>query len=831
MSKEKRTKPCCNCKKSKVKCVYEGILPCQRCLKTGQAATCHFVTKLPSLKLPSLVPSTVSNISSPAGAGVAAAAAPRPRPPPPPPPPPSKTLGTPKQYNTLPRIHSALMSNSILHPPLYSQEQTARTSLVRAIPSQSQSINEASNDQHWRSQIEERMDSFDTKIDNLVDFLKSNSGSSQGGLIDSSNMCQNFEQQAKYNNQFRLPVVSGGTSSSSSHPSSVSPEIMLPPLLDNETSRKRPSREDINIFNAKREHTCIHQFPKDFRDGFLTKREARDLFKFFESHISQQLFGFEISKFSVNDIWHTCPVLVCAICTIASIHHSRLAAKSEQLQVYLRELCGSLFFQNRPKSKTDAYNTIVALILCSFWLSDSQMFTGLALQLAKEYGLDKANHGNSVKGKEDLKLWYLLYVLDGQQSMAFHREQLVNGQEYSIKHSKDLLTRGVDKAIKENTVLQMEHRKPATNKENAARPSNSLNPLNPQSLEEEKYKHMLVKQQFTDLQLVSQVEYYQALNEVFRGDAWDLLVPDSFGIPSKSNLELDKWMVSWTVMLAPGNYGAVWSSKSTLIYYNFAKMHINSSAVRQLTFNPGEDGSFPKLESSINFQEILAKAPTTTTTTMAKKSKKTADFDSDSEDSELSEEENEFISNKEFLSPDEVAINANIALNAAHTVINLVITDKDILDNLRYVPVHIHIMLYYAVLLLINPPLRSNNISIEFTPESYYDKVLDNLKVVNILKNKIYNNLPTDSKFGARLLKRIEDSKTEKLSTIKEFVKTMSNSESKHRMEKKIDSFADSSESIEEIYEYNESGGDSSRSSTPLPEKISAWPGSHHGHP
>ena len=87
------------------------------------------------------------------------------------------------------------------------------------------------------------------------------------------------------------------------------------------------------------------------------------------------------------------------------------------------------------KSEKDAYNTIVALILCSFWLTDSQMFTGLALQLAKEYGLNRPN----LKNKDKLKLWYLLYVLDGQQSLTFNRQPLLNSQEYSLKHSKELL--------------------------------------------------------------------------------------------------------------------------------------------------------------------------------------------------------------------------------------------------------------------------------------------------------------------------------------------------------------------------------------------------------
>ena len=157
-------------------------------------------------------------------------------------------------------------------------------------------------------------------------------------------------------------------------------------------------------------------------------------YSIFDANISQQLFGFEISKFDVDEIWDSCPILVCAISTIASIHHPKLSTKSKQLQVYLHNLCGSIIL-NKPRNEQDGFNTIVALILCSFWLSDSQMFTGLALQLAKEYGLNQPNQ----KNKDKLKLWYLLYVLDGQQSLTFNRQPLLNSQEYSLKHSKELL--------------------------------------------------------------------------------------------------------------------------------------------------------------------------------------------------------------------------------------------------------------------------------------------------------------------------------------------------------------------------------------------------------
>ncbi|KAI5957982.1 hypothetical protein KGF57_002790 [Candida theae] len=777
MTKEKRTKPCCNCKRSKVKCVYEGSLPCERCLKTGQSATCQFVHKLPSLKLPSLeskdpalppvAPISLNSIN---------------------------VMGA--QKSQAPSMSALLPSRSAFAPPPFKDR-------LSPIPSANHLQPRSNRDAQWKTDIEQRLNSFDSKIDSLVNLLKSNQQQTNGEWDRTSPSAQVHSQTHQY--YYPRELRESSNESRYLHPSSSN-------SFDHDTKRQRLDNYRRDDEDDITRHSKSSPPPQDFRAGFLSKTEAKDLFKFFDSNIAQQLFGFEISKFKVDDIWETCPVLVCAISTIASIHHPQLSHKSSQLQVYLRDICGTLFYQNRPTDKTGAFNTIVALILCSFWLSDSQMFTGLALQIAKEYGLNNPKYG---KNKDDLKLWYLLYVLDGQQSMAFNRQPLVSSQEYSLKHSRELLINEDEKKISQ-AKKQLEQKI-------------ERNTIVSDTVADEKEHQILLKQKFTDLRLVSQVEYNQALSEAFRGDAWDLLMPSTFGIPSKSNLELDKWMVSWTVLLAPGNYGAVWSTKSTLIYYNFAKMHINSTAVRQLAMSPNHDGLFPAWDKSIEKTAFQTRKKVQQQDGEEEEEEEELDSEDDS-DSDSLHDEDDFISNKELVSPDKAAINASIALNAAHTVINLVINDKDILDNLKYVPVHIHIMLYYAALLLINPPSKSNNVSVTLTKEIYYDKLLDNLRTVSLLKKKIYSNLPIDSNFGSRFIKSLENLEQEKVVEIKDFMHSIQDQELRFAFEKKVNAFVETSDNIVELSEFSESG-ESSRASTPRAEKISAWPGSHHGHP
>lgn len=786
--KEKRTKPCCNCKRSKVKCVYTSSLPCERCVKTGQAATCQFVPKLPSLKLPSIdsnnhatrLPSTTPVLNA-------------------------RSTFTTSLNNSGP-LPSHLINSNLHNPiptliPTHSSMNTQVYNNLSLPPT----LQNAS-DTAWKSQIEHRLSGFDSKIDNLVEMLKVNQ---QFVMSNQMQFLQQQQQQQQYSISERQENYPSGyltNGNGSQHADTHQTELNNKLIGDSNESQKRKPEISETRHESPKKRKFQTEFSHDFRDGFLTKKDAHELFHFFDANISQQLFGFEISKFDVDEIWDSCPILVCAISTIASIHHPKLSTKSKQLQVYLHNLCGSIIL-NKPRNEQDGFNTIVALILCSFWLSDSQMFTGLALQLAKEYGLNQPNQ----KNKDKLKLWYLLYVLDGQQSLTFNRQPLLNSQEYSLKHSKELLL-----GEKGNKLSDLKSKALIKNK----------NKSNSKSLTDEEISKLMAKQRLTDMRLVSQVEYNQAINEAFKGTAWDLLAPASFGIPSKSNLELDRWMVSWTVLLSPESFGAIWSTKSTLIYYNFAKMHINSSAVRKITLDPN-NGQFPKLDTSLSHNSTSNGS----NNALAVK-KQQPNYDSeDSSDDEF--DEDEFISNKELVSPDEAVINANIALNAAQTVLNLVINDKDILDNLKYVPVHIHIMLYYASLLLINPPKRSNNQTVQMNDIDYYDNLLNNLKVVRILQRKIYMNLPIDSSFGNRLIKNLQNVLGEKLHEIQIFVDKLPDDHvEKHQLRTKVNALFESSENkFEEITEYEvSSSGASSKSTTPLPEKISAWPGSNHGH-
>lgn len=656
------------------------------------------------------------------------------------------------------------------------------------------------SDMDWKHSMESRLDSFDSKFNDLIDTVREN----QKALMAERELSQYYSaQNDRMQRELRYAALQGY--SSYSHSSTPSLEY---------SDRKRSNTQEAE--SPKRLKVSKEN---DFRGSVLTLEEARTLFAYFDTNISQQLFGFEILKFSVDTIWETSPILICAICTIASMHYPdpNISTKQEALQFHLHELCSGLLFQGRPQTEREGFNTIVALILCSFWLSDSQRFTGLALQLAKEFGMNKPSRRkteDSLSEKDRLKLWYLLYILDGQQSMTFNRLSLINSDDYSLRHSRELLLPNILRP-------KLSARDPVeagpTNSPEGAK-VNGDSALTKKLIQKEKQEieRREFNTNFTDLRLVSQVEYNQALNEAFKGDAWDLIAPSAFGIPSKSNLELDKWMVSWTVLLAPMNCGSVWLSKSTLIYYNFAKMHINSSLIRQLQVSTGDSNvTFPNWD---NIDSVLEKnrstqGPEHTNITV--------------EIQEEDNEEEEFLHNNEIVTQDEALLNLNIAMNAAQTVLNLVLNDMDIMNNLKYVPVHIHIMLFYAALLLVNRPV--NNGSSDQTKDfPYFQECVASLRTVKTLQKKIALNFPTDRRFGDRLIQSLDSVFHERSRRLKiELNEADLDIATKAELLNEISILLSSSQ-LELI---PNSADGSSKESSPKPEKISAWPGSHHGHP
>lgn len=464
--------------------------------------------------------------------------------------------------------------------------------------------------------------------------------------------------------------------------------------------------------------------------GVLDVHQAQELFSFFDSHILPQLFGFAVRDYAAVDtlphVYRECPVMVVVVCYIASVHHPRWGHLASALRTRLDALVSAVVLLP-PTSPQRTLHTIVALCLAGFWVPEKHLCLGVALQLAHQIDLPGVRTG--LRGRQLLaaeadasalplldraKVWYLVYILDGHASLAHHQAPLVQ-KDQAVARSR--------------AVLLGDEEQPAASPSHAS------------------------------LRLVSQLEYNQAIREALgaRPDksAWSrLLNPARFGFAFASNMALDRWMVQWTVMLRPDAVQHVWLSKSTLIYYNFAKMYLNLREEEVV-----EDKRPPSRSASSENDEFLS------------------DDEGDDESTVTTHTRDD------------------LAVAAARTVLLLVLTDSDIAQHLKYVPVHIHMMLFYALTLLLGPRHAAP------------DDLLQLLKQVRLLIKVLSHNPPIDAHLGSQLLAglhRLLDETVERI---------------RHEGVSQV-------EEVREAREGSDSGdSDSGR------RKIMAWPGLDHGHP
>jgi hypothetical protein len=289
-------------------------------------------------------------------------------------------------------------------------------------------------------------------------------------------------------------------------------------------------------------------------------------------------------------------------------------------------------------------------------------------------------------------LWYLLYILDGHQSLIYDNSMpTIAYHDPAAIHSRALL---LDKSRDLAQIARNAQESPGL---------------------------------WGDMRLVSQVEFNHAVKSIFEQRGWSILNPKALGIPQKTNIDLDKWMVSWTCHLSPD--GAAWPSKSTLIHYNYAKMFINSTAIQaiqnaSLRLGGNRMGACSELTTSPNVQTV-----------------------SDS-----------------------------IAVSAAQNVLRLSTVDPDVIGALQYVPIHVHMMLYYAALLLLHsltPEMSAQGLQSAMTLVRRLRRVLadcsnNQQRLIEDLSRSLSNKMESkaleiESKTNTHLVELYEDEKEHQL--------------------------------------------------------------------
>lgn len=433
----------------------------------------------------------------------------------------------------------------------------------------------------------------------------------------------------------------------------------------------------------------------DFRKlGIISKTEAAELLHIFCTKMSGHMFGYSSEELTLEELWDQSPLLLASICTVACPHHPLLQYKKTRLQESLRWLASELL-NHSDSIDSNVEHIILGLIIAFLWLESNQLYISVAIQLARMWRLDQQPDKN--KESKLWRLWYLLYIADGTQNLMSHKSPSIHKQtEPLIASVREMLVSNVeDPALQE--VLKRNCMKGTTPT------TDQLHLLN----EVEHSKIEVNPHTLQNMHLCGLVEYHMAIESLFHGgtiqdtlaSAHKLLQPKNFGAPWETNMDLDKWMISWTITLQNIDVqNDAWCLKSTLLYYNFARMHINTRwlSERQASLeNP-------------DWLQIWSNA-----------------------------------------SADRSALidaSHDISHSAAISLLKLATKDKDVSSLFQFLPNHVYLMLFFASIIVLEAPSAYS-----LSDPSTIKRLQQGFKLVKTFKGMLASQTSSDAEFTRKI--------------------------------------------------------------------------------
>lgn len=438
---------------------------------------------------------------------------------------------------------------------------------------------------------------------------------------------------------------------------------------------------------------------RDFRTlGILTKSEAAELLHIFSTKMSGHMFGYDFGQLSVEELWDNSPLLLVSICAVACPHHSILSLKKSRLQESLKWFTSELLNENySTDDDSSVENIILGLVIAFLWHESNQLYISVAVQLARIWKLDQFPEKNE---KNNLwRLWYLLYIADGTQNLISQKSPAINKQtEPMIEAVRGVLLSHVeDSSLKE--VLERDYMTGATPT------TDQLHLLN----EVEHSKIKVNTYTLQNMHLCGLVEYHMAIESLFRrGNIKDTMVsasrilqPKYFGAPWETNMDLDKWMISWTITLQNIDVqNDAWCLKSTLLYYNFARMHINTRWLSEREASLDSPG----------WLQIWS------------------DASGSADDSNLRDASHD------------------ISYSAATSLLKLATKDKDVSSLFQFLPNHVYLMLFFACMIVLEAPSSD-----ALSDPSVIKKLRQGYKLVRTFKEMLSSRTFSDVEFTRKI--------------------------------------------------------------------------------
>jgi hypothetical protein len=282
--------------------------------------------------------------------------------------------------------------------------------------------------------------------------------------------------------------------------------------------------------------------------GKVSLGEAEELFRRFMQDIRLYLWaGILFPYKSLDAVRRSSSLLTAAMLTIAALH---TPGSDESLQK-----CYSIFVSltyNTCLSRPQNLDDIRAQALGAFYLSNlSWKLSGLAVRSAVELNLHQSFQ-RLMRGHEDqrdsVRLWYALYVCEHQCSIAYGRPPTIH---------EDSAIRNIDQFL-DSPFIKPE-----------------------------------------DIRLCSQVSLFKILTEAyntFGSDPEQALTEADLHQLHFFNVAIDQWRPAWEARCSDTSTSiGSYPSKGVVLYYHFARVHLNSLALRAL---PPTSLSFDRREAA-----------------------------------------------------------------------------------------------------------------------------------------------------------------------------------------------------------------------------------------
>ncbi|KAH8657211.1 hypothetical protein BGZ60DRAFT_142213 [Tricladium varicosporioides] len=268
--------------------------------------------------------------------------------------------------------------------------------------------------------------------------------------------------------------------------------------------------------------------------GRVTVQDAEQLFQHFSKYLNAYLWGgIALVHSNLTAVRRSSSLLLAAILTVSALHVPGME------EVF--DVCYAEFVELICDSMLDRYHTldgIRGLTIGAFWLSDlSWKLSGHAVRIATELNLHQS-YSKLMKGHsehfEASRLWYFLYVCDHHFSIAYGRPPVIHENSIILSHVK---------------FLQL-----------------------PQATQ-------------ADQRLHSQVAVFVILTDIyntFGPDIEENLKEEDLIHVRNFNHRLDQWQSHWQERLAPNPHIGRYPSKGVTLHYHYAKLQLNSLALRGL---------------------------------------------------------------------------------------------------------------------------------------------------------------------------------------------------------------------------------------------------------